>query len=229
MLGVPAGTLLGELGGWRSAFAAVGALGAVTLAALLLLLPPLPPARRVTARELPDVLRRNRRVRTGVAVTFLVVTGQFAAYTFVRPVLRDVSGIDASYVSTLLLGYGLAGVAGNFLAGPRDSRRTLLAVSVVLGVVPAAIALVPGAAPGTGLLLVWGLAYGGVSVSLQRWMLPAAPLTGAALMVLAAATVGTALRRSRPRRGEPDGGATVPGSRGRTVPKGKMGRTGHPA
>ncbi|MEU9003266.1 MFS transporter [Streptomyces sp. NPDC048551] len=229
VLGVPAGTLLGELGGWRSAFAAVGALGAVTLAAVVLLLPPLPPARRVTARELPDVLRRNRGVRTGIAVTFLVVSGQFAAYTFVRPVLRDVSGIDASYVSTLLLGYGLAGVAGNFLAGPRDPRRTLLAVSVVLGVVPAAIALVPGARPGTGLLLVWGLAYGGVSVSLQRWMLPAAPLTGAALMVLAAATVGTALRRGRPRRGEPEGGATVPGSRGRTVPKGKMGRTGHPA
>ncbi|MFG2617492.1 MFS transporter [Streptomyces sp. NPDC048507] len=277
VLGVPAGTLLGELGGWRTAFAAVGALGAVSLAALLLLLPPLPPSRRVSARELPDVLRRNRGVRTGVAVTFLVVTGQFAAYTFVRPVLRDVSGVEAGYVSTLLLGYGLAGVAGNFLAGPRDPRRTLLAVSVALGAVLTAIALVPGPVPGTGLLLVWGLAYGGVSVSLQRWMLkaapgapeaasalmvamfnfaiaagalvgglavdrisvPAAPLTGAGLMVIAAGTVGTALRRGRRRPGPggsegqlpqgPEAGATVPGARGRTAPKGKMGRIGHPA
>lgn len=39
VLGVPAGTLLGEVIGWRAAFAAVGGLGLVTLTALLLLLP----------------------------------------------------------------------------------------------------------------------------------------------------------------------------------------------
>ncbi|MCX5195144.1 MFS transporter [Streptomyces sp. NBC_00249] len=237
VLGVPAGTLLGELGGWRTAFAAVGLLGAATTAALFLLLPELPPARPVTFRELPALLRRNRGVRAGVAVTFLVVTGQFAAYTFVRPILRDVSGVDAGHVSTLLLGYGIAGVAGNFLAGPRDPRRTLLTVSSALTVVLALIALLPGAVAGTALLLVWGLVYGGVSVSLQSWMIkdapraaeaasslmvamfnfaiaagalagglavdrvsvPAAPLTGAALMLAAAATVALSGRHRRDR------------------------------
>ncbi|RPF29481.1 putative MFS family arabinose efflux permease [Streptomyces sp. Ag109_G2-6] len=233
VLGVPAGTLLGELGGWRTAFAAVGALGALTLAALLLLLPALPPATPVTFAELPALLRTDAGVRTGVTVTFLVVTGQFAAYTFVRPLLRDVSGVDTGLVSTLLLGYGLAGVAGNFLAGPRDPRRTLLTVSATLTVVLALTAVLPGPVAGTGLLMLWGLAYGGVSVSLQGWMLraapraaeaasalmvamfnfaiaagalagglavdrvsvPAAPLTGAALMLLAALTVTVHLRR----------------------------------
>ncbi|MFH7595457.1 MFS transporter [Streptomyces racemochromogenes] len=243
VLGVPAGTLLGELGGWRAAFAAVGALGALALAALLLLLPALPPAAPVTFAELPSLLRANAGVRTGVAVTFLVVTGQFAAYTFVRPILRDVSGVDAGSVSTLLLGYGLAGVAGNFLAGPRDPRRTLLTISTALAGVLALTAVLPGAVAGTCLLLVWGLFYGGVSVSLQRWMLraaprdaeaasslmvamfnvaiaagalagglavdrvrvPAAPLTGAALMCAAALTLAVHLRRAR--SGEPGPGA----------------------
>lgn len=227
VLGVPAGTLLGELSGWRTAFAAVGGLGVLTLAALLLLLPPLPPTRRITFTQLPALLRRNRGVRAGVAVTFLVVTGQFAAYTFVRPILQDVSGVGAGFVSTLLLGYGAAGVAGNFLAGARDAHRTLLVVGASLAVILALIATVPGAIAGTVLLLAWGLAYGGVSVSLQGWMIkaapedaeassslmvamfnlaiaagalsgglvvdgisvPAAPLTGAALMGMAAVTV----------------------------------------
>ncbi|MGW2440257.1 MFS transporter [Streptomyces goshikiensis] len=245
VLGVPAGTLLGELGGWRTAFAAVAALGLVTLIALLLLLPALPADRGIRFGELPALLRDNRAVRAGVIVTFLVVTGQFTAYTFVRPILRDVSGIDAEYVSTLLLGYGVAGVAGNFLAGARDPRRTLLVVSASLTAVLALIATLPGAFAGTALLLAWGLGYGGVSVSLQSWMIraapraaeaasslmvamfnlaiaagafagglavdglsaPAAPLTGAALMLAAAVTIGTtsaSARRRGPAAGIPD-------------------------
>lgn len=234
VLGVPAGTLLGEAGGWRTAFAAVGVLGLLTLLALVLLLPPLPPTRPIAFPELLGLLRGNRGVRAGVVVTFLVVTGQFAAYTFVRPILQDVSGIEAHHVSTLLLGYGVAGVAGNFLAGPRDARRTLLTVSASLAVILALMAVLPGTVAGTALLLAWGLAYGGVSVSLQSWMIAsapeateaasslmvavfnlaiaagallgglavdgisasAAPLGGAALMLLAAATVwGASARR----------------------------------
>ncbi|CAM5335759.1 Purine ribonucleoside efflux pump NepI [Streptomyces avidinii] len=242
VLGVPAGTLLGELWGWRAAFAAVGGLGILTLAALLLLLPALPPNRQITFAQLPGLLRHNRGVRAGVAVTFLVVTGQFAAYTFVRPILQDVSGVDARFVSTLLLGYGVAGVAGNFLAGARDAHRTVLVVGASLAVVLALIAIVPGAIAGTVLLLAWGLVYGGVSVSLQSWMIkaapddaeaasslmvamfnlaiaagaltgglavdrisaPAAPLTGAALMGLAAVTVWvtTLSARARARAGD---------------------------
>nr|WSW47425.1 MFS transporter [Streptomyces sp. NBC_01001] len=243
VLGVPAGTLLGELGGWRAAFGAVGVLGLLALAALLLLLPPLPPTRDVTFRELPALLRGNRGVRAGVIVTFLVVTGQFATYTFVRPVLQDVSGIDAAYVSSLLLGYGVAGVAGNFLAGARDAYRAVLVISTALTVVLGLIATLPGAAAGTALLIAWGLAYGGVSVSLQSWMIkaapgaaeaatslmvamfnlaiaagalaggfavdgigaPAAPLTGAALMLVAAVTVSLTVTVRMPRATAADG------------------------
>ncbi|MFD6967331.1 MFS transporter [Streptomyces sp. NPDC059949] len=193
VLGVPAGTLLGELGGWRTAFAAVGVLGLVTLAALLLLLPPLPPTRHIRFPELPALLRENPAVRAGVIVTFLVVTGQFAAYTFVRPILQDVSGIDAEFVSTLLLGYGLAGVAGNFLAGARDAYRTLLVVSASLTVILALIAVVPGPVAGTTLLLAWGLVYGGVSVSLQSWMIKAAPTAAEAASSLMVAVFNLAI------------------------------------
>ncbi|MFI1581682.1 MFS transporter [Embleya sp. NPDC020630] len=185
VLGVPAGTLIGELTGWRTAFAAIGALGTVALVVLVVLLPPLPPlprapsARAITFRDLARLGRDNGGVRAGLALTFLLITGHFVAYTFVRPILRDVSGVDDGLIGLLLLGYGLAGVVGNFAAGnraSRDARRTLLTIATVLTVALTLPAIIQGvAATGIVLLIVWGLAYGAVPVSLQTWMLTAAP------------------------------------------------------
>ncbi|MFG2295947.1 MFS transporter [Streptomyces sp. NPDC048603] len=175
VLGVPAGTLIGEVSGWRAAFAAVGGLALLTLLALSLLLPPLPPRRAVTFAELPSLLRRHAGVRAGVIVTFLLVTGQFTAYTFVRPVLQDVSGVAAGLISPLLLGYGLAGLAGNFLSGTREARRTLLVISLALTAVLPLLALLAHPVAGGVLVVLWGLAFGGVSVSVQNWMNQTAP------------------------------------------------------
>ena len=178
VLGVPLGTFVGDLAGWRTAFAVVAGLAAVALLGLLRLLPPLPATATTTLAGLPRLLRANPAVRVGVAVTALLVTGQFVAYTFVRPVLQH-AGIDDAAVSALLLGYGVAGVAGNALAGSRgarDPRRTLLAIACGLGAVLVLTALFGGHPAGAvALLLLWGVAYGGVSVSLQNWMLAAAP------------------------------------------------------
>jgi predicted MFS family arabinose efflux permease len=178
VLGVPIGTLLGEFAGWRVAFGALGALAAVVLVALFALLPPL-----VADRPLrPGVLLaqlRNRGVAAGILVTLLVVTGHFAAYTFVSPVLQERAGIPVALVGPLLLGFGAAGIIGNFVAGAAVARRlhrTVLGIVLALALVLALHALLDaGTTGGIALLLLWGLAYGGVSVSLQSWMIAAAP------------------------------------------------------
>ncbi|TQM14621.1 MFS transporter [Pseudonocardia kunmingensis] len=178
VLGVPIGTLLGGFAGWRIAFGALGALAAVVLVALFALLPKLV----ATSPVRPGVLLAQLRepaVATGILVTLLVVTGHFAAYTFVSPVLQDRAGVPAALVGPLLLGFGAAGIVGNFVAGAavaRRLRRTVLGIAVALTLVLALYPLLgTGAAGGTALLLLWGLAYGGVSVSLQSWMVAAAP------------------------------------------------------
>ncbi|MFF0724846.1 MFS transporter [Streptomyces sp. NPDC004134] len=190
VLGVPAGTLTGELGGWRVAFAVVGALALAVIAALVLLLPPLPAERGLRPADLARLPRESAAVRAGLALTVLLVTGHFLAYTFVRPVLQERHGIGDGLVGVLLLGYGAAGLAGNFLAGAaaaRNPRRIVLAVATGLAAALAATALLPalpgpagsaaggGAVPAVLLLGGWGLAYGGVSVGLQSWFLAAAP------------------------------------------------------
>ncbi|MFJ8210375.1 MFS transporter [Streptomyces sp. NPDC096033] len=178
VLGVPAGTYIGELADWRAAFVTVGVLALVVLVALAALLPRLPAEQDM---HLGGVLRLfgSPRVRTGLAVVALLVTGHFAAYTYVRPVLEEVSGASAGMIGTLLLVYGLAGVAGNFASGAgagRSPRGTLLAISAVLAATVALMPLLGGSVLSAGVLLaVWGLSYGGVSVSTQTWLLASAP------------------------------------------------------
>ncbi|WP_420000601.1 MFS transporter [Streptomyces boninensis] len=97
------------------------------------------------------------------------------AYTFVRPILSERFGISGSAVGWLLLGYGLCGLVGNFLAGALGARRNLLIATALTTVLTALAVLPGGSATGGLLLLAWGLAYGGVSVALQTWFLAAAP------------------------------------------------------
>lgn len=178
VVGVPSGAYLGELVGWRAAFLAVGGLALLVTVAMAVLLPPLPAEEAVA---LGGVLRLfgNARVATGLAVVFLLVTGHFAAYTYVRPILEDVSGVGASLIGTLLLAYGIAGVAGNFAVGARVGRSlrgTVLVISVTLAASLLLVPLLGLSVTGAAILLVvWGLAYGGVSVSTQTWLGLAAP------------------------------------------------------
>ncbi|WDV57075.1 hypothetical protein PV963_15660 [Streptomyces coeruleorubidus] len=147
-------------------------------AALALALPPLPPERPVRLGTFPALLR-TPGVSRGLLATALLVTGHFAAYTYVRPVLERVPGLGAGTISALLLCYGAAGVAGTFAGGwlaARDPRRALLVIAAGLGtVVPLLIPAAGSLAASTLLLVVWGLVYGGVSVSTQSRLSAAAP------------------------------------------------------
>ncbi|MER6604265.1 MFS transporter [Streptomyces sp. CS149] len=178
VLGVPSGTLIGDLSGWRTAFAAVGILGLVSLACMLFFMPRVPAGRTVTFSALPQVFRGNAGVRVGIALTFLVITGHFLAYTFVRPILQG-DGVADSSISVLLLTFGVAGICGNFIAGAlvtHHLRRCVMGISVVLTAAMAVLALADTGAFSAGAILVlWGLGYGAVPVTFQSWILDAAP------------------------------------------------------
>ncbi|MBX9333715.1 MFS transporter, partial [Serratia marcescens] len=122
VFGVPLGVFLGEALGWRMAFLAVAVLAALTLLLLLCVLPPLPVTQTVSWR-LFTAQRANRRLLLGLLLTFLLVAGHFMAYTFVRPLLQTVAGIEGRWVGPLLFTYGAAGIVGNFIAGQAAAKR----------------------------------------------------------------------------------------------------------
>jgi len=178
VLGVPAGTLLGDLSGWRTAFAAVGLLGLAALSFLLFLLPALPAERTITLGGLPALFRANAGVRAGLALAFLLITGHFAAYTFVRPILQD-DGVGADLIGPFLMVFGVAGICGNFVAGAlvrSRLRQTVAGIALALASVMLLSALPSGGPAWSAVLLfLWGLGYGAVPVTLQTWILTTAP------------------------------------------------------
>lgn len=178
VLGVPIGVLIADLADWRTAFGTMAAFSGLALLLNLRTLPPLPVTQTVRPRQFLNLLAR-RPVWLGLGITLLLVAGHFMAYTFVRPLLQQLSGAPGQWIGPLLFAYGAAGVAGNFIAGAMAVRRigrTLVLISGALASTLFAFHLVGATVSGGALVLVlWGLAYGGVSVSLQTWMMRSAP------------------------------------------------------
>tara|TARA_R110000824_G_scaffold40490_1_gene121364 strand:- start:24339 stop:25508 length:1170 start_codon:yes stop_codon:yes gene_type:complete len=188
VLGVPLGTLLGDLSNWRVAFGALGVFSLLTTIALWCWLPPLPPREPVRLRVLAQQFS-NRGVRVAVLTTGFVVVGHFAAYTFISPILQEISGISQRHVGSLLLLYGAAGIVGNIAAGMFAGRHPYRAVLAIPSLLLLVVAVFPvlGVQPSSGvmLLMAWGAVFGSVSVSIQTWILRTAPNTEAATALMA--------------------------------------------
>ncbi|WP_405096635.1 MFS transporter [Micromonospora sp. NBC_01412] len=109
VLGVPAGTWLGQQGGWRAPFLTLTALGVVALVVIAVLLP--------TTRPEDSHGAYGSAPHTGrfvivLATTAVSVTGMFAGFTYVERFLTTVTGVASERVSVMLFVFGLAGIAG---------------------------------------------------------------------------------------------------------------------
>ena len=178
VLGVPLGAFIGDVIGWRWAFAIMAIFSALVLALHLAVIPALPVAGSANISQFIDQLG-NRKIQAGLLLTLLLVTSHFMAFTFVRPLLTDVSGFDAQWTGAILFAYGIAGIAGNFLAGITAARHTTITLMVIAtGLVLTPVLFISAGQSVTGggaVLVFWGLAYGGLSVGLMTWMIKAAP------------------------------------------------------
>ncbi len=187
VLGVPAGTLIGDIAGWRTAFTALGFLSAAVLAALVLTLPPLPPQQPTRLAVLGRVLRQ-RNTLLALALTFLIVLAHFGAYTYITPFLEQVTESDASTITAVLLVYGTAGIVGNLVCGATVTGHLRVTSAIAATMIAVSTLLLPilgHALPGAvALLVIWGIAYGGVPVCSQAWFAKAAPLAPEAAAVL---------------------------------------------
>ncbi|MEU6102533.1 MFS transporter [Streptomyces flaveolus] len=187
VLGVPAGTFIGDLAGWRTAFTVMGALTVAVLVMLLLFLPPLPPVQATRLGVLGGMLR-GAGTRSALLLTFLVVLAHFGAYTYVTPFLGQVTHAGDGLVTTFLLLYGAAGVLGNFLGGVWAARYPRTVFGLAAGLIAAATLLLPALGRwetgAVSLLIVWGLAYGAVPVTSQTWFSKSAPHAPEAASVL---------------------------------------------
>ncbi|MEV3934391.1 MFS transporter [Glycomyces sp. NPDC049804] len=187
VLGVPAGTLIGDLAGWRAAFAVLAVLSGAVFAALVSTLPRLP-AEAPTRPAVLQGLLRSGGTRVALAATFLIVLAHFGAYTYVTPFLERVTGVGPAAVTVMLLVYGAAGIGGNLVLGAMVARFPRAAFAAAAVAIATATLLLPvfGRDPvgAVALLVLWGAAYGGVPVCSQTWFANAAPGAREAASVL---------------------------------------------
>ena len=164
--GVPLGTWIGQVFGWRETFLVVSALGVIAMAGSLLLIPNnLPKGAASSIREQLAVLTKKPLLMV-YAKTALGYGGAFTAFTFLAPILQQVSGFGANAVSLILLVYGVSVAVGNIWGGKlADKMGPLPALKLMFGGLALILLMLTFTAPHPVLavftVLVWGpYAYG---------------------------------------------------------------------
>ncbi|MFC8985255.1 MFS transporter [Streptomyces sp. NPDC057115] len=121
IVGVPAGTALGQQLGWRTAFLAIAVIGLVALAALALFVPHQPRGEQSGARHELRAMG-NRHVAIGLAVAVVGFGGFFAVYSYLVPILTNVTGLSEASTTLVLALYGVGMTLGTLVAGPLTDR-----------------------------------------------------------------------------------------------------------
>ena len=130
VLGVPAGTWLGRMAGWRFAFVALGAIALFALVPIVVALPRTEvAAARVVGERPPD----PRRYRAIVLAIVLIVTAFYTAYTYISPFLTRISGVPHNEVALVLLGAGLASTVGLVSGGFLYARHPHGTLTIAAG------------------------------------------------------------------------------------------------
>lgn len=166
--GVPLGTFIGQHFGWHETFLAVSLLGIVALVGSLIFVPNglkhTPPAS--IARQL-TILKQPRLLMV-YAKTALGYGGNFVAFTFLAPILQQVSGFSAGAVTWVMLIYGVSVAAGNLWGGRlADRMGPIKALQIIFLLLAAVLAVFSFTAhsPVQALITVlfWGaVAFGNV-------------------------------------------------------------------
>lgn len=126
--GVPMGTYLGQLLGWRTAFVAIVVVGIIALIANLILVPA--NLRRGVKTTFGDQLKlvTNGRLLLMFIITTLGYGGTFVVFTYLSPLLTDITGFSAGTVAIILVVYGIAIAIGNVIGGKLANKNPLAAL-----------------------------------------------------------------------------------------------------
>jgi DHA1 family inner membrane transport protein len=177
VLGVPFGTALGQAAGWRAAFWAVVAIGLIAGFAIIRFVPSgLPGTRGGLAKEFRALGRWP--VLLPMLISMLASVSLFTLFTYITPLLEEVTGLSPHGVTGALLSIGVGLTVGNLIGG-RLADRNMLAtlIGAFAGIIAVLVLLslvVHSAIPTLALLILWsGLGFALVS-PLQIWVVDAA-------------------------------------------------------
>ncbi|MCI4592247.1 MFS transporter [Sphingobium sp. BYY-5] len=187
----PIGSYLGGMFGWRAVFWALTPIVAGNLVWHMIALPSLPARQRQDFRTMLGLLKRPYFLR-GLIAAMLSWGSAFTMFTYLRPFLEQVTDVDVTMLSILLLILGCAGFAGTWASGRflRGNVAPLLRLpALLMGGCTLGLLLLGGSVVAAGLFLaLWGMMNTAMSVIWMTWMsqnAADAPEAAGSLMVAA--------------------------------------------
>lgn len=170
---LPVAAALETVVGWRNIFLGFTFLGLCGFVFQFLSLPSMPVQHVKNRAPLLNVLR-HKGVPLALVTMMLCFCGHFAIYTYIRPLLQNISGFDASGVAKILLLYGISNLVGNFVAVRllnRSLMKTLMLMPLLIAV-PALVLVYAGHNQVIAALMIalWGFGYAALPVGWSRWI-----------------------------------------------------------
>ena len=167
--GVPLGTFIGQHFGWRATFLAVAALGVIAIIGSAIFVPSSIQHNKPASLLQQMKVLAEPRLLLVYAMTAVGYGGSFIAFTFLAPILTDITGFSANAVGLVMLVYGVSVAAGNIWGGKlADQRGPIGALKIIFLGLAAVLVVLSFAAPHKWLViatvLVWGaVAFGNVA------------------------------------------------------------------
>ncbi|TDC15993.1 MFS transporter [Streptomyces sp. 8K308] len=132
LLGLPLSTLVGERFGWRAAFWVISAIAVVAAAATVVGVPALARAEEEGGFRQELGVFRAPRLWLALSTSTLIIGATFAAFSYLNPILTELTGFATGTVPLLLIAYGAATVVGNTVVGRLADRHTVPVLAVGL-------------------------------------------------------------------------------------------------
>lgn len=161
ILGVPGGTAIGNALGWRATFWAVGALGLAATLAIAIFLPAKAGASAAIGSFRREIKALGRQqIVTSLIIVILVMIGQYSLFTYIAPLLLQVTRLDPGVVPWILLLYGVGSTIGVFIGGRLADWKlmpSLITILTLQAMLFAGLYLAsPYALPMAILTVLWG-------------------------------------------------------------------------
>ena len=168
--GVPLASFVGTTLGWRNAFLGIAAIGLVAMIALRFSLPPLVNQEKANIRNELAVLSKGS-VLAALLLTVVGASSMFTVFTYIVPILQQETHASTTFVTAMLVLYGVGLAVGNVLGG-RYADRTLYGtlivslIAVILLLVIFTVTMSSSVIVGP-LIFLWGIASFAVVPPLQ--------------------------------------------------------------
>jgi MFS transporter, DHA1 family, L-arabinose/isopropyl-beta-D-thiogalactopyranoside export protein len=178
ILGIPIGTIIGQLVGWRVTFLCIAGIAFCVMILLLRLLPTVPSMDIISIKDIPMVLKRPILLNIYLLIA-IIIAGHFTAYTYITPFMKNIGGFNQNVIVLLLLVVGFSGMIGSVIfARYAEKNPTAIFIIPMLLLITCLLSLyVCSLTLYTAIIqcLIWGLSITIIGMVMQSKVIDAAP------------------------------------------------------